>query len=54
MKRGGEDGAQAVHLVGIDYFHPYPARGTLRQVPAKFFRDFDTSMCGNAASENAA
>jgi len=36
-------GAQAVHLVGIDCFNPYPARGTLCQVPAKFFRDFEQS-----------
>ena len=36
-------GAQAVHLVGIDSFNPYPARGTLRQVPAKFFGDFEQS-----------
>ena len=36
-------GAQAVHLVSIDCFNSYPARGTLRQVPAKFFRDFEQS-----------
>jgi tRNA G18 (ribose-2'-O)-methylase SpoU len=36
-------GAQAVHLVGIDCFNPYPAQGTLRQVPAKFFGDFEQS-----------
>ena len=36
-------GAQAVHLVGMDCFNPYPARGTLRQVLAKFFRSFEQS-----------
>jgi len=36
-------GAQAVHLMGIDCFNPYPARGTLRQVSAKFFSDFEQS-----------
>ena len=36
-------GAQAVHLVGADYFNPYPSRGTFRQVPAKFFTNFEQS-----------
>ncbi len=36
-------GAQGVHLVGIGYFSPYPARGALRQVPAQAFDAFDPS-----------
>ena len=30
-------------MVGIEYFNPYPARGTLRQVPAQFFKCFELS-----------
>ena len=36
-------GAQAIHLVGLEYFNPHPARGTLRQVPARFYNNFESS-----------
>ena len=33
-------GAQAVHLIGIDFFDPAPAMGSFKWVPVKFHRDF--------------
>ena len=33
-------GAQAVHLIGIDFFDPAPAMGSFKWVPAKFYSDF--------------
>lgn len=34
-------GAQAVHLIGIDFFDPAPAMGSYKWVPAIFFDSFD-------------
>lgn len=36
-------GAKSIHLVGIEWFNPYPARGAVRQVPAAFFEHFSQS-----------
>ena len=36
-------GAHEVHLVGISFFHPGPAKGSLRHVPAKFYEQFSES-----------
>ena len=35
-------GMREVHLVGIDYFDPGPARGSFKWVPAHFHSDFDS------------
>ena len=32
-------GAQAVYMVGMDFFNPYPAQGALRYVPTKQFNE---------------
>lgn len=34
-------GAQAVHLVGIDWFDPAPSKGSFKYVPARFFESFE-------------
>ena len=36
-------GAEAVHLIGIDFFDPAPAMGSYKWVPAKFYESFDQS-----------
>jgi len=36
-------GAEAVHLIGIDFFDPAPAMGSYKWVPAKFYETFDES-----------
>ncbi len=36
-------GAQAVHLVNVDWFDPAPAKGSFRKVPARFYDDFASS-----------
>ncbi len=33
-------GGTAVYLVGTDFFHPAPAKGSFKWVPARFFTDF--------------
>ncbi|MFC1858945.1 TrmH family RNA methyltransferase [Thermodesulfobacteriota bacterium] len=33
-------GAHEVHLIGIDFFDPAPAKGSFKWVPAKFHEDF--------------
>ncbi len=34
-------GANEVHLVGIDWFDPAPAKGSFKYVPARFFEVFE-------------
>ena len=34
-------GAHEVHLIGLDYFNPYPAMGSFKWVPARFFEAFE-------------
>jgi tRNA G18 (ribose-2'-O)-methylase SpoU len=36
-------GAEAVHLIGIDFFDPAPSMGSYKWVPAKFYKSFDQS-----------
>lgn len=35
-------GARAVHLVGIDFFNPIPAKGSFKYVPARFHDAFES------------
>jgi len=35
-------GMREIHLIGIDYFDPGPARGSFKWVPAQFHKDFDS------------
>lgn len=35
-------GAREVHLVGVDFFDPAPARGSFKWVPARFHSDFES------------
>ena len=43
-------GAAAVHLIGIDFFDPSPAKGSFKWVPAVFHSDF--SSCYKELREN--
>ncbi len=36
-------GAEAVHLIGTEFFDPAPAMGSFKYVPARFFDSFDQS-----------
>lgn len=36
-------GVREVHLIGIDWFDPAPAKGAFKRVPARFFDDFEQS-----------
>lgn len=35
-------GAREVHIVGLDYIDPVPAKGSLKWVPVRFYSDFKT------------
>lgn len=35
-------GVREIHLIGIDYFDPSPARGSFKWVPACYHKDFDS------------
>lgn len=46
-------GARSVHLVGIDYFDPVPAKGSVKWVPAHFHRSINgcfNTLCDHGYS----
>lgn len=43
LRTGEIFGCKEVHLVGIPFFNPYPAKGALRHVPCKFQDGFKDS-----------
>lgn len=36
-------GVREIHLIGIDWFDPAPAKGAFKRVPARFFEGFEDS-----------
>ncbi len=43
FRSGDAFGIYKIHLIGIDYFDPAPAKGSFRYVPAVFDKSFSTS-----------
>lgn len=44
-------GVREIHLIGIDWFDPAPAKGAFKRVPARFFDDFEQSRALLAAHD---